>query len=119
MSTSADKLIKEALSKSDPDNLGMILVHRGIVRGTSKDGKKIKALEISYSPKKIEELQKRFSSHKGIEHVKVVINSGRLNVGDEIMTVVVAGRFRKDVIPVFEKLLSEIKENIEEKEIPA
>jgi molybdopterin synthase catalytic subunit len=44
--------------------------------------------------------------------VKVWINSGNLKVGDKIMFVLVAGRFRTDVLPVFEELLSLIKNEI-------
>jgi hypothetical protein len=31
--------LKEVREKADPDMLGMVLVHNGIVRGTSKSGK--------------------------------------------------------------------------------
>ncbi|RUM43942.1 MAG: molybdenum cofactor biosynthesis protein MoaE, partial [Desulfurobacterium sp.] len=56
----------------------------------------------------ISEIERR----NGIEAVKVWINRGRLKVGDDIMVVVVAGRFRKDVLPAFEELISRIKEEV-------
>ncbi|WP_158508693.1 molybdenum cofactor biosynthesis protein MoaE [Thermosulfidibacter takaii] len=112
-----DRLIQEVTHSSDLDNLGMILIHKGIVRGKSRSGESIKALEVRCDPEKIEELEQQFSTHPGIEFVKVIVNTGKLQVGDEIMSIVVAGRFREDVIPTFQKLLELVKQNIEEKEI--
>ena len=40
------------------------------------------------------------------------INRGKLKVGDDIMFLLVAGRFRTDVLPVFESTLSTIKNKI-------
>ena len=43
---------------------------------------------------------------------KVWINQGKLSIGDDIMFVLVAGRFRTDVLPVFQELIREIKNNV-------
>jgi molybdopterin synthase catalytic subunit len=48
----------------------------------------------------------------GIADIRVWTNSGNLGIGDEIMQVLVAGRFRTDVLPVFESLLSFIKNRV-------
>jgi molybdopterin synthase catalytic subunit len=48
----------------------------------------------------------------GITAVKVWINEGTLSIGGDIMYVLVAGRFRTDVLPVFQELLSKIKKEI-------
>jgi molybdopterin synthase catalytic subunit len=53
-----------------------------------------------------------FRQRTGVVEVKVWINSGNLKVGDNIMFVLVAGRFRTDILPVFEELLSLIKNEI-------
>jgi hypothetical protein len=39
-------------------------------------------------------------------------SSGNLKVGDNIMLLLVAGRFKTDVLPAFEELLSVIKSEI-------
>ena len=68
-----------------------------------------------------EKLQSLVSEQKrkdGIVDIKVWINRGELKVGDDIMLVLVAGRFRTDVVPVFESLLSSIKgEIVHEREL--
>jgi molybdopterin synthase catalytic subunit len=44
--------------------------------------------------------------------VRAWINQGTLKLGDDIMYVCVAGRFRKDVLPVFQELITLIKTEI-------
>ena len=53
-----------------------------------------------------------FKQRPGVVEVKVWINSGNLKVGDNIMFLLVAGRFKTDVLPVFEEMLSLIKNEI-------
>lgn len=50
--------------------------------------------------------------------MRVWLNEGELNVGDDIMKVLVAGRFRSDVLPVLQDLLTFLKtEVVKEKEV--
>ena len=90
----------------------MILVHNGIVRGASKLGKPVRAMKLSYDKKKLNSVIPIFKQRAGVAEVKVWINSGNLEVGDDIMLLAVAGKFRTDVLPVFEELLSVIKSEI-------
>ena len=103
--------------KSDPEDLGMILIHNGIVRGTSKDGKMVKGMYLSYDSEKLNSLISEFKKKEGIVAINAWINEGTLNIGDDIMCVLVAGRLRTDVLPTFEGLISKIKgEVVSEKE---
>lgn len=52
----------------------------------------------------------------GIVDVRVWINEGDLKVGDDIMLLLVAGRFRTDVLPVFESTLWIVKHEIVKEE---
>jgi len=118
MRPSVDKLIEEVKKASNPENVGMILVHNGVVRASSKTGKKVSEMELSFDEEKLKEVISSIEKREGIEAVRVWINSGRLKIGDNIMIVVVAGRFRSDVLPALEELLSRIKkEVVVEKEI--
>jgi molybdopterin synthase catalytic subunit len=97
----------------------MILVHNGIVRASSKDGKPVKGMKLSFDRNDllvcVDEMKKR----DGIAGVKAWINEGTLGIGDDIMYVLVEGRFRTDVLPVFQELISKIKKEIvREEEIP-
>ena len=113
-----EKWIKEIKETCDPDMLGMVLTHNGIVRGTAKDGKPVKAMDLSYDREKLERVIERFKKRDGIAEIKVWVNKGALRIGDDIMNVCVAGRFRTDVFPVFQELMTSIKtEIVEEKEV--
>ncbi len=107
------------LSSSDPQKTGMILIHIGVVRGTNKNGKSVKAMEDHYHEGIIQKIREKYEQKKGIEKVEIKINSGRLKVGDKIMVVAISGRYRDEVIKALEGLLKELKNNIEEKEILA
>jgi len=43
-----DEWVKEIKENCNPESLGMILVHNGVVRGTAKDGKPVKGMKLSY-----------------------------------------------------------------------
>lgn len=104
--------LTEIKKNSNSKDLGMILIHNGLVRATSKKGKKVNGMFLSYDKNKLNELIEEMRQRDGITAIKVWINEGKLKVGDDIMLVLVAGRFRKIVIPVFEELVSKIKQEI-------
>jgi molybdopterin synthase catalytic subunit len=107
-----DKWLDEIKQRANPEDLGMILVHNGIVRGTSKSGSPVQGMNLSYDQKRLNSVIPIFKQRTGVVEVKVWINSGNLKVGDNIMFLLVAGRFKTDVLPVFEELLSLIKNEI-------
>ena len=107
-----DQWIKEIKKACPPDMLGMILLHNGIVRATAKDGGKVQSMNLSYDKAKLEAAVLQFKKRDGIADIKAWINEGHLKIGDDIMNVCVAGRFRKDVLPVFQELITVIKTEI-------
>ncbi|KQC09527.1 MAG: molybdopterin converting factor [Desulfuromonas sp. SDB] len=107
-----DKWIKEIKKESPPDMLGMILFHNGIVRATAKDGGKVHSMNLSYDRAKLKAVVSELKKRDGIVDIRVWINEGHLKIGDDIMNVCVAGRFRKDVLPVFQELITMIKTEI-------
>jgi molybdopterin synthase catalytic subunit len=104
--------IDEIKRGADPEGLGMILVHNGIVRGTTKKGEPVKRMRLSYDKEGLEELLAEQRKKEGIVDIRAWINSGDVEIGDDIMLLLVAGRFRTDVLPVFESVLSTIKNEI-------
>jgi molybdopterin synthase catalytic subunit len=112
MKLSTDEIIKKLKEKANPENLGMILVHNGIVRGTSKSGKKVNGMKLTCDSEKLRKTVQELERKEGIEGIEVVINEGNLKVGDTIMIVAVAGSYRSTVIPVFEELLTKLKTEI-------
>jgi molybdopterin synthase catalytic subunit len=111
-------MIDRVKRNSNPENLGIILVHSGVVRGSSRSGERVSEMELSFDRERLKDVVSEIEGRDGIEAVEVWINEGRLKVGDDIMVVVVAGRFRSNVLPAFEELISRIKkEVVVEKEI--
>lgn len=111
-----DQWISEIKKECPPDQLGMILTHNGIVRATSKQGDPVRAMMLSYDQASLDQVVHRFKSREGIADIRVWINQGQLKVGDDIMYVCVAGRFRRDVLPVFQELIGLIKTEIVKEE---
>jgi len=108
----ADELIERIKRRAKPENLGMVLVHNGTVRGSSREGREVKEMELSADREKLKEVVAEIEKREGIEAVEVWINEGRLKVGDDIMLVAVGGRFRSDVLPAFEELIGRIKREV-------
>ena len=114
-----DRWIEEIKQTANPEELGMILVHNGIVRATSKSGNPVHGMKLSFDEKKLKSVIPIFKKRTGVAEVKVWINAGNLKVGDYIMFLLVAGRFKTDVLPVLEELLAIVKnEIVTEEEIP-
>lgn len=108
--------------KEDPrfaENVGMILVHNGVVRSWSrKDGNRVEWLEVRPDQKKIEAIRQEFLEEEGIFDIIVEAREGRLKTGDDLLFLVVAGDIRENVKPVLAGLLDRIKaEAIEKNEI--
>jgi molybdopterin synthase catalytic subunit len=104
--------LREVREKADPDSLGMVLIHNGVVRGTSKHGKPVKGMKLSFDRSKLETCVQEQKKKEGIVEIRVWINEGELPVGADIMYLLVAGRLRTDVLPVFQELLSTIKSEV-------
>jgi len=107
-----DQWIKDIKTKSDFQDLGMILAHNGVVRATSKAGKPVKGMHLTYDRDKLSLLIDELKKREGIVEIKAWINEGLLKVGDDIMYACVAGRFRTTVIPVLQELVAGIKSEI-------
>lgn len=107
-----EKWIEEIKRSVSPEELGMMLVHNGIVRATSKQGVKVSGMRLSYDRDLLARCLAEAKGKEGIADVRAWINEGNLAVGDDIMYVLVAGRFRTDVLPVLQELLGKIKSQV-------
>ena len=107
-----EQWIADVKKQADPQGLGMILIHNGLVRATSKEGRPVRGMTLTYDAEKLERAVAEHEKREGVSAIRVWINRGDLQVGDDIMRLLVAGRFRTDVLPVFESLLTTIKKEI-------
>ena len=89
---------------------GMILFHNGIVRETSRNGTKITGLSVQADSALLESVLDKHRKSPGIVDIKAVINTDkRLNIGDDVMFLAVAGDIRENVLKTLEDCLNEIK----------
>lgn len=116
-SPSMDEWLKEA--KADPSALqvGMFLVHNGVVRQTPKaqvrqgvdDGSQVKGMEFAYNAAKVDAVIAETYKMKGIFYIKVWLNEGQLELGDDIMYVLIGGDIRPHVVDALQFLVGKIK----------
>ncbi len=114
---SMDEWLKEA--KADPAALkvGMFLTHNGVVRQTPKaqvrqgldDGSRVKGMEFGYDAAKVEAVIAETYKLDGIYYVKVWLNEGQLELGDDIMYVLIGGDIRPHVVDALQFLVGKIK----------
>ena len=95
---------------------GMILCHNGIVRGTSRSGKAVSAINVKAHHEALNSIVSEIKARPGIIEVLAELNEGILSVGDDIMIVAIAGDIRENVFPALQDLISHIKQQITEKE---
>lgn len=104
------------------DNVGMILIHNGTVRGWSRNEnkKEVVALEVTPDYDKIEAIRQEFLQREGIFDIVTEALSGRFEPGDDLLYLIVAGDIRENIKPVLAELLDRVKaEAISKKEIMA
>ena len=120
---SLDEWLKEAKKDAAANECGMYLFHNGVVRETPKAKvrelqdeaslanaeKTVDHLEFSYDSEKVEAAKKMALEMPGIFYIRVWLNEGRLEIGDDIMLVLVGGDIRPHVVDALQALVGEIK----------
>ena len=95
--------------------VGMILCHNGVVRGTSRDGKPVTELTVKADRRRLDEILAGMKSRPGIIEVLAEVREGTLRVGDDVMYIAVAGDLRENVFPVLEDTVNAIKRDVTKK----
>lgn len=116
-SPSIDAWLKEAKADSVSSKVGMFLVHNGVVRKTPKakvrkgfdDGSIVTGMEFSYDHEKVDRAIKETYNMEGIYYIRAWLNEGQLQVGDDIMILLVGGDIRPNVINALQSLVEKIK----------
>ena len=114
---SMDAWLKEAKQDESAAKIGMYLVHNGIVRQTAKakvrfgeeNASDVTGMNFSYDQKKVDEAIAETYKLDGVYYIKVWLNEGNLQVGDDIMYVLVGGDIRPHVIDALQHLVGKIK----------
>ena len=104
-----NKMIDSLKSRPDFFKMGMIASHLGVVRGTSLNGQTVTSIEVAYDHKKLSRIASDIKQRPGIIEVLIETCEGRLDVGDDIMAVVVGGDTREHVFPALVNTVDRIK----------
>lgn len=114
------RLIDRLRAHPESERIGMIASHLGVVRGTSLDGTRVSALEVSYDRSIVEAILNDTRKLNGIVDVEVELFEGKLSVGDEVLAVAVAGETREAVFPALVRTVDRLKaEASRKREFPA
>lgn len=109
-------LIEKVKQHPDYEKAGMILCHNGVVRSTSRDGRRVKGLTVTADRTKLQTLIAGQKQKPGIIDIQVAIATERyLSVGDDVMFLVVAGDVRENVIATLTYTLEAIKSDVTRK----
>ncbi len=104
--------------KTHPDfhRAGMVLCHNGVVRATSRDGRRVSGLRVQVDDDRLAAILIKARQQPGIVDVQVEIAADcDLVVGDDVMLLVVAGDVRENVIATLEETLNAIKTTVTSK----
>ncbi len=102
-------MIETLKAHPEAGRIGMIATHLGIVRASSRDGRDVTEIEVSYDQDEIASIIENTKSLPGIVDVLIETQEGRLEVGAEIMAVAVAGDIRENVFPALSRTVDDIK----------
>lgn len=129
---SVDEWLREAKQDLGFRGCGMYLIHNGTVRETPKaeargvetdgvqPGGKVAGMVFSYDEAKVSAAVEEARALPGIGYVRVWLNSGELEVGDDIMLVLIGGDIRPRVIDALQHLVGTIKNTcVVERELSA
>ena len=116
-SPSIDAWLKEAKAHESAPKIGMYLTHNGTVRQTAKalvrqgaEGTMpVTGMDFSYDAAKVDAVIADTYQMEGIYYIKVWLNEGRLEMGDDIMYVLIGGDIRPRVVDALHYLVGRIK----------
>ncbi len=105
------KTIAEMKKRPDfAENVGMILIHNGTVRGWSRgDHTEVTGLESYADKEKIEQIRQEYLKKPGIYDIIVEPHEGKFLPGDDLLFILVAGDIREHVKSVLAEVLDRIK----------
>jgi len=114
---SIDAWLKEAKADPSAAKIGMYLTHNGVVRQTAKakvrygeeNAQAVTGMYFAYDEAKVNAAIEETYKLDGIYYIKTWLNEGELNVGDDIMYVLIGGDIRPHVVDGLQFLVGKIK----------
>ena len=114
---SIDAWLREAKAHESAPKIGMYLTHNGTVRQTAKalvrhgaeNTKPVTGMVFSYDREKVDAVVADTYRMDGIYYIKIWLNEGELDLGDDIMYVLIGGDIRPRVVDALQYLVGRIK----------
>jgi molybdopterin synthase catalytic subunit len=104
--------MRHRLKEKAAGRAGMILLHNGIVRNTSRDGRDVSSIEVKADRSRLAEIMEEAEALPGIIAADVEIVEGALKTGDDIMFLGVAADIRENAISAMAHVLDRIKKEV-------
>ena len=123
---SVDQWLREAKADPAAADCGMFLVHNGVVRRSARakvrqgaeDTRPVRGMLFGYDAEKAAQAIEEAKRMDGIRYVRVWLAEGELQLGDDIMLVLVGGDIRPHVIDALQTLVGTLKnECVTEREL--
>ena len=115
---SMDAWLREAKAAPDADRIGMYLTHNGTVRATAKAQVRqgearpaVTGMVFDYDEEKVAAAVEAARRMEGIYCVRAWLNRGLLQVGDDLMYVLIGGDVRPRVVEALQFLVGTLKES--------
>lgn len=108
--------MRSRLKASANGKAGMILIHNGIVRGSTRSGEPVSRIKVAVDRGKLEPILNDAKKMPGIVAVEAEINEGLLEIGDDVMLLGVAGDIRENVLNCLTATLNRIKKEVTSKQ---
>ena len=114
---SMDAWLREAKAHESAPKIGMYLTHNGTVRQSAKakvrygtEGtKEVTGMLFSYDRARVDAVIAETYKMDGIYYIKVWLNEGQLEMGDDIMYVLIGGDIRPRVVEALQYLVGRLK----------
>lgn len=115
---SMDAWLEEAKQAEHAPEIGMYLTHNGVVRRSAKakvrygqeEAEAVTGMFFSYDQEKVDAAVAAAYQMPGIYYVRVWLNEGELQVGEDLMYVLVGGDIRPHVVDALQYLVGRLKE---------
>ena len=114
---SMDAWLREAKQHESAPKIGMYLTHNGVVRRSAKakvrfgdeSAADVSGMTFSYDRAMVDAVIADTYRMEGIYYIRVWLNEGELQVGDDIMYVLIGGDIRPHVVDALQYMVGRIK----------
>ena len=109
-------VLNSVKERADFHKVGALTMFVGVARGETKSGETVKGLKLEAYKEKADEVLmkicKQLKTRKGIIDVQIHHFTGKFEVGEELVYVLVAGGHRTNVFPVLEEAVERYKKEV-------